>query len=265
MTSTTPRRHIFTINQHVFPVAGIMRFYSSRKCVQVFDKVRSKTFPSNAKNDLFCAKRVWDERTERTIGKSIEDAFQRLAKSIIEGRTNRLGLLENDIIGEFWSLWRTRHGFKKNGLPDLAPNGVAGDDLSDEQEETLEAKGVIYTRRDGTVPGRLLAGIHVLMYHDAFWMAERNIRWGIVRSAEGEFIVPDTFNDLMAVPIAPNLMLLADQEDCWMSRDEVAVINRCAIQRAESYYFARDLGKCPVITEAPFSLKRRFIPDNSIY
>lgn len=261
MNSPAPQKHIFTINQHVFPVAGITRFYSSSKCVQVFDRLRSKTFPANAKNQLFCAQRVWDEKTEKFIGKRIEDAFQRLAVSIIDGRTTRLGILENGIVGQFWSLWRTRHGFKKNGLPDLKLQCITGSELSEEQEETLEAKGVMYTRSDGTMPGRLAASIHVWGFYNAFRMEERDIRWGIVRSIEGEFIAPDTFDDLMAVPITPNLILLADQEDCWMNRDEVAVINRCSIQRAENYYFARDFSKCPVITEAPISFMRRFAPD----
>lgn len=264
MTTPSAHKHIFTINQHVFPVAGITRFYSRNKCVQVFDTQRSKSFPANAKNDLFCAKRVWDEKTEKLVGKRIEDNFQRLAVSIIEGRTKRLGLLENDIVGEFWSLWRTRHGFRKNGLPDLKLNNLAGSELSEEQEKILEAKGYMYTRRDGTLPGRLAASIHVFGYYDAFRRGEHNIRWGIVRSAEGEFIVPDTFDDLMAVPITPSIMLLVDQEDCWMNRDEVAVINRCSIQRAENYYFARDFSKCPVITEAPLSLKRRFSPERQV-
>lgn len=261
MNSPEPRKHIFTINQHVFPAAGIARFYSNKRCVQVFDKVRLKTFRTNAKNDLFCARRVWDEKTEKFVGKRIEDDFQRLAKSIISGSTKRLDLYENTIVGKFWSLWRTRHGFKKNGLPDLEFKDLTGSGLTQEQEENLEAKGYMYVREGGVMPGRLAASIHVFGFYDTFQMEEKNIRWGIVRSADGEFIVPDTFDDLMAVPIAPQLILLADQEDCWMNRDEVALINRCAIQRSENYYFAKDLSKCPVITKAPFSLKRRFSPD----
>jgi hypothetical protein len=264
MNSPTPQKHIFTIKQHVFPVAGIARFYSSNKYVQVFDRLRSKTFPANANNPLFYAQRVWDEKTEKFIGKGIEDAFQRLAVSIIDGRTTRLGILENGIVGQFWSLWRTRHGFKKNGLPDLNLRGITGSELSEEQEETLEAKGVMYTRSDGTMPGRFAASIHVWGFYNAFRMEERDIRWGIVRSIEGEFIVPDTFDDLMAVPITPNLILLADQEDCWLNRDEVAVINRCAIQRAENYFFARDFGKCPVLGGQTLSMKRRFLPENCV-
>lgn len=263
MTTPTTRRHIFTINQHVFPVAGITRFYSKKNCVQVFDKVRTKTFPANARNDIFCVKRVWDEKTEKHVGKSIEDDFQRLAASIISGKTKRLDLADNVIVGKFWSLWRTRYGFKKNGLPDLEFKDLAGSGLTEEQQENLEAKGYMYVREGGVIPGRMVASIHVFGFYNTFQMEEPNIRWGIARSAEGEFVVPDTFDDLMAIPITPHLILLADQEDCWMNRDEVALINRCAIQRAESFFFARDLGKCPVINEAPLSLKRRFAPDRA--
>jgi hypothetical protein len=213
-------------------------------------------------NDFFCAKRVWDQRTEVSIGKQIEDEFQSLVRAIESGTVTDIGYFEKRVVEEFYSLWRTRHRFLLHGLDDIPLNGIDGESLTVDQQELMEKRHVIFFR-DGMMPGRFAAGIHVVRYMDYFLQSNMNMQWGIVRCVDGEFIVPDCFEDMMIVPIAPKIALMADQPNSIITRDEVAVVNRVAINRSSKYYFASNLSLCPVISYSSPRLQRLFAPDST--
>lgn len=255
--------HRITVGQHVFPSASIRRFQAANNCVELFSKSLGRCFPAKWNNSIFMAQRVWDEKTENGIGKHIEDRFQQLAQSILDGGTKAIGVFEKATVEEFFSLWRTRHGFRVKGLPDIRLNGIKGSSLAKDRQEALEKGHVMFIREGGVMPGRFQAGMHVFGYYDRFRHDVRNVQWGVVRSAEGEFIVPDCFHDLMVVPVSPTVLIMAGQSNSWLTRDEVAVVNRCAIERSTDYYFARDLGKCPLINLNPPRLQRFFALDSS--
>lgn len=249
--------HGLTINQHVFPKKSIDRFSGANGLVQLYRKGGAKVIRVNSSNNLFCAKRAWDQRTEAVIGKSIEDRFQVLAESIHSGSSEVIGHFEKKVVEDFFSLWRTRHKFMSEGLEDLAINGIDGDSLTKNEQEILERKHVIFFR-DGVMPGRFAAGAHVFGYMDNFRQNNLNMQWGIVRAGEGEFIVPDCFQDMMIIPVSPKLLIVADQPNSTLTRSEVAVINQVAIARSTNYYFARSLSSCPVYQESPPRLQRLF-------
>lgn len=254
--------HNLTIKQHVFPRASIERFYNSNGFVSVFRKEHGEVIPLRSSNEFFCAKRVWDQRTEVSIGKQIEDEFQALVRGIESGAVTVIGHFEKRVVEEFYSLWRSRHRFLTHGLDDISLNGINGESLTIDQQELLEKRHVIFFR-DGVMPGRFVAGIHVVRYIDSFLQSNFNMQWGIVRSVDGEFIVPDCFEDMMIVPITPRIALMADQSNSIITRDEVAVVNRMAIERSSKYYFARDFSSCPVISYVPPRLQRLFAPDST--
>jgi len=248
----------FTIKQHVFPVKSIEQHYSRKNVVQLFDKRRQSLFPAKSNNNLFTVNRVWDERAEKHIGKPIEDEFQRLTSRILAGKIKRLGIFESELVSRFWSLWRTRNFFKVEGLPDVRAKGITGDSLTEQQRIALEAKGVMYVGDDGVMPGRFLAGIHIVRFFDSLMTDQPNTTWGIVHTSEGELIVPDTFGENMVVPLTPKVLLIANAPDCHLTPDELALINREAICSAQDFYFARNFSQCPVITSArpPFRMTR---------
>jgi hypothetical protein len=64
-----------TKKQHIFPAESIKRFYNEDCYVKVKRKNNNKYFPAKAGNKIFCAKRIWDERSEKIWMKSIEDEF----------------------------------------------------------------------------------------------------------------------------------------------------------------------------------------------
>lgn len=253
----TGNPHRLTIKQHVFPKKSIDRFASEDGLVQMFRKDGAKVFKTRSSNNLFCAKRVWDQSTEAGIGKQIEDRFQDLADSILSGSSKVIGHFEKGVVEDFFSLWRTRQKFRTEGLDDFELAGVEEDSLTKDEEERLERNHVVFFR-GGMMPGRFAAGIHVFGYMNAFRQDNLKMQWGIVHAGEGEFIVPDCFQDMMIVPVSPKLMLIADQPNSILTRSEVAVINQTAIDRSTDYYFARRLSSCPVYRDSSPSLQRLF-------
>ncbi len=249
--------HKLTINQHVFPKKSIDRFSDDNGLVQLFRKDGAKVIRVSSTNGLFCAKRVWDQGTEAGIGKRIEDRFQALVDSILLGHTSVIGHFEKTVVEDFFSLWRTRQKLRAEGLEDFKLEGIEGDSLTKDEQEILERKHVMFCR-DGVMPGRFAARIHVFGYMDTFRRDNQNMQWGIVRAGEGEFIVPDCFQDMMIVPVSPKLMIVADQPNSTLTPSEVAVINQTAIVRSTDYYFARSLPSCPVLRDSPIRLQRLF-------
>ena len=249
--------HRLTIDQHVFPKASINRFANADGMVEVVSYSAKKALRVKSNNNLFCAKRVWDQKTEVGIGKRIEDRYQNLIDGVLRGSVSTIGYFEKKVVEEFFSLWRSRQRFKVDGLPDLKINGISGDPLTKDQQELLERRHTIFFR-DGVMPGRFAAGIHVVGFMDAFRHDNRYMEWGIVRAGEGEFIVPDCFEDMMIIPVSPTISIIADQPNSVLTRSEVAVINQIAIDRSTNYYFARSLSDCPVYRDSPPRLHRMF-------
>ncbi|WP_439864492.1 hypothetical protein [Pseudomonas antarctica] len=249
--------HKLTVNQHVFPRKSINRFSNGDGLVQLFRIDGVKVISASSTNSLFCAKRVWDQSTEAGIGKHIEDRFQNLVDSILAGYTKVIGIFEKTIVEDFFSLWRTRHKFRAEGLEDFKLGGIEGNSLTKDEQEILERQHVMFCR-DGVMPGRFAARIHVFGYMNTFRQDNMHRQWGIVRAGEGEFIVPDCFQDMMIVPVSPKMVIVADQPNSTLTRSEVAVINQTAIDRSTEYYFARSLSACPVYRDSPPRLQRIF-------
>ncbi|CRL47619.1 hypothetical protein [Pseudomonas sp. URMO17WK12:I11] len=249
--------HKLTINQHVFPKKGIDRFSDENGLVQLCRKEGAKVIRVSSTNSLFCAQRVWDQGTEAGIGKSIEDRFQALVDSILSGFTRVIGCFEKTVVEDFFSLWRTRQKLRAEGLDDFRLEGIEGDSLTKDEQEILERQHVMFCR-DGVMPGRFAARMHVFGYMNTFRHDNQHMQWGIARAGEGEFIVPDCFQDMMIVPISPKLMIVADQPNSTLTRSEVAVINQTAIDRSTDYFFARSLSECPVYRDGPPRLHRMF-------
>lgn len=238
--------HCLTKHQHIFPAASIRRFVDYDGRVQTFSFLASKVLRLKPSDQVFCALRVWDQRTEVAVGKTIEDRFQQLANSIMSGVTHTIGLMERRVVDDLFSLWRTRHRFYIEGLNDILIPGIKGDELTHDEEERLEKKHVIFVREGGVMPGRFSAGPQVFGYLDSFRHANSNRNWGIVRAQEGEFVVPDCFQDLMIMPVSPTVSLVADHRDAGIPLDQVAMINREAVARSTHHYFARNLSSCPL-------------------
>lgn len=242
--------HRLTINQHTFPKASIDRFTAASGRVQLFFKDISKVLPVTPTHQLFCAQRVWDQKAESGYMKEIEDAFQALAGTVVEGRTQRFDLIEQTIISSFYCLWGIRTLYKSQPTQDQSIVGVTGlaREFTKDDQERLEVKGISTLRPDLTIAGRFLASPKISLNLNAAVAGMGDAEWGILRATEGEFVVPDSFTHARAVPISPTLCLWSQamQPVEMLDRDAVAEINQLAIRGSSTYFFARDLSRCPI-------------------
>jgi hypothetical protein len=72
-------------------------------------------------------------------------------------------------------------------------------------------------------------------------------RWGILRSSEAEFLVPDNFSSYSVLPLSPAIALVEGHADGEIDFRQVADINGMAVHGSRRYYFARDMSRCPIL------------------
>lgn len=240
--------HGLTVMQHTFPRASIARFIDGDGRVAVSYIPGKKQLRLTCDDQLFCAKRTWDQRAEQGFMKKIEDAFQSLAEGIIDGRVMRIGFFEKPIVNDFFALWNIRAHRKSQPIADQPINGIVAleRNLTKDQQELLEKHHISFIRPDLKIPGRQLAGINIQMNLDMVRQQLADAQWGILKAAEGEFIVPDNFSNARVVPLTPTMCLFSQSDNEVISSAEVAEINRHAIASGVEYLFARDLSKCPL-------------------
>jgi hypothetical protein len=238
--------HKLSIKQHIFPVRSIERYLKIDGTAEVYLKSINKSIQTNPYDQIFCALRGWDHGTEIGYMKSVEDKFQALAELILDGSTISIGLKEKEIVNEFYGLWNLRSYYEANPIGDQNLQGIPGDDLTLDTQEMLEKHGVGFIRPDATVPGRQMTGLRIIIDMIPIRKQLEVAQWGIIRSSQGEFIVPDNFSNNQIVPITPNLCLYSPSRNAILSIVGIREVNRLAIQSSQKYYFAKDLSKCPV-------------------
>lgn len=235
----------FTIDQHVFPRTAIARFADAhgRLDTQSLRARGSKMRSPTAK--LFCAQRVWDHaaETHRTIG--YEEPYRKLADAIVSGKVQTLSSEQDDVATLFIALWNARHKARHKPMGDITMNGIAKPerDLTKEEEENLEAKGVVFPR-GLTIPSRFTTGINLFMNIDAEHEQFKNRHWGIIRSRQAEFLVPDNVVGIRWIPVAPHIGLMQESDDATIDDENVRGINRIALRFVHQYYFGRNLANC---------------------
>ena len=245
--------HKITVHQHTFPSASIARFTNANGAVQVLRKASEKPFYARPSDRIFCAQRVWDQQAESGYMKSIEDSFQVLATAILEEPAFRLDSEHFALINEFYCLWNIRAQWKINERqpdPSIASCtrvlGLRHEYTLDEQEQ-LEATGINYIRPDLTIPDRQLAGPSIRLQLSSSSRQMRDVNWVLLQAGAGEFVVPDNFTSLHAIPLTPTALLWGEGGFPSGRADPrvVAAINAAAVATSVEYVFARDFSLCP--------------------
>jgi hypothetical protein len=102
--------HRLTRDQHVIPVATLLRFAGPDELIEVHLRDgRIERVPTD--NQIFSVDRLWDQRAEAGYMKSVEADFQELVDALEAGRVGPLSPMELRVILRFWSLWRWRNHF----------------------------------------------------------------------------------------------------------------------------------------------------------
>jgi len=243
--------HGLAIKQHILPVKSILRFVDTSGKVCVYLKPQKKQFCADPENEIFCAKRVWNQRAETGWMKDIEDQFQELADAILTGRILDIDVKEAEKISSFFVLWYLRATYRVNPPADAKLNCIKGDpSLTKDQQEFLEKNHVGYIRVDATMPGRDIADGQMQVRYFAMMKQIKTVQWGILKVLEGELIVPDVFlkdsKTVYIIPLTPTCCLISPKNNAEIKLEAVRNINKLAVEYSQEYYFARDLSKCPL-------------------
>jgi hypothetical protein len=181
--------------------------------------------------------------------KQIEDQFQPLAEAVVGG-LRTLASEDHEIASAFYALWVARA--RAHREPDRELAGILPGDQTQDQQELLESRRFVtfYGRamapgKNAVLPGRHLCGLRVRFHFRQIMGNMRGRRWGVVRSTEGQFLVPDV-NAIVTIPISPIACLVCGYSDGNLSVAELAAINRWAYKGAVDYVVAKDFGACPI-------------------
>ena len=235
------------IKQHVFSSKSIRRFAQNNGTVNVKLIKQNKIINLPPDDKLFCARRSWDQRAEKGYMKKIEDIFQALASKIVTNQIKNLGESDNRAVSDFFDLWELRFYQNLNPINDTKLKGILpGKLFTKDEEELLEKANMVFTRDKASIPSRFMNGLNIQMCINKRRAQMGNLKWGIVNSFEGEFIVPDNFSNNAILPVSPKIILLANSENLTIPKSEVIKVNRIAISCSTTFYFSKELSSCPV-------------------
>ncbi|MFM0042159.1 hypothetical protein [Paraburkholderia sediminicola] len=239
--------------QHVLPIASIARFFrEENQFVEVFHLKLKKTFRQGVKWEEFFVRRLWDEGTEKEM-KVYEDAFQDLAGRIVAGK-DALTHDENDLVSKFWMLIseRSRAPHLETAKESLF-DSIDPTTLPKRRIDFLEGQSIFLdpvAQMDRLVRGmRIRTGVAQTV--------RRRANWRIVRAAEGQFLVSDTYYSqdqgrLACVPVSPKIYLVMGAGPVNLDLAEVRELNRSLFAGAKNYVFAQRLTECVVdLSERP--------------
>lgn len=251
MRSPKPQKgnpHKLTIDQHIFPTESISRFAGENGMVQVRRKSGEPDLSLMPDNSYFCARRLWDQKSEAVFMKEIEDRYQDVARNIVAGDVITLDVAMTAAVTDMYLLWSLRHERYLNPLPDVRMNMVAPEQgISINTQEILEANGYVFASPDNTIASRFMTGLRFMvdLRRERVQMAGK--RWGIVKSVDAHFLVPDNFSACSILPLSPTIALVEGHADLKIGFHQVADINAQAVRGCHRYYFARDLAYCPIL------------------
>lgn len=244
--------HQLTKKQHVFPEASLKRFLNDKGFVNV-RWLNGKSGYRKPGNTMFLSGRAWEQRSE-TSSHEVETEFQDLANNISGSTVNSLNTEQSKIAAEMASIWLSRwylkHNPSRENKLDMAPPEVMsksfpeGFDSRDDYQDAAEKAGLVAESADGSIPGRFQSWPSFRILKARISGQLEGSYWGIVRTREAEFIVPDVSLDGI-LPISPNVLLIAGKTDLTASCDDVAELNRRMKAGSREWYFAKDLKQSP--------------------
>jgi hypothetical protein len=237
-----------TKRQHIIPAKSISRFCGSEGHVFV-TRQGERPFRAKPTNSIFCAKRVWEERSERNH-KEIEDRYQAIADAICADDLKVLGTAESEQVSAMFALWMVRSRLADAPLTDVdlpalslaAPAGCNVSGWEPDERDQLEEAGLVVSSSDGIIPGRMQAW--PLMQRGIAALREklRGVAWGVWRADEGEFLMPDRYEQSCLLPVSPTVLLVLGKRERTLSGSAVAKINRLSISEHGQWFFKRVTG-----------------------
>jgi hypothetical protein len=229
-----------TLKQHLIPVRTIERFARPDGMVEVSIGTDHRVERLRPDAGIFWVRRVWNQRAERGYMKQIEDRFQPLADRIASGELAEIPEEAAHDVNQFFSLWFHRSRVQPPDEIETQANGLTGSVLSKDEQEILESRFTMFVREGGRIPTRDITGLKIqagIMWDNRNRAARR---WGVIRSPDGEFVMPDVpAHELM--PITPTVLLAANHPSGIITKLNLALINTQFLAYTRRYFFGRDL------------------------
>lgn len=221
-----------TCNQHIHSRKCIQRFENQSGKVGVLRRPQTKPFNVAPTNAVFCAQRVWSQKAEASIFKSVEDAFQReVERAIFLGTVH-----DHTAVSAYFSIWSIRSRLSSEPPEDWTLNGVGEDSFTKDEEERLEKRGFIFMR-GATLPSRLVAQIGIMPEHDHKMKAMRDVRWGVLRGPDALGLLCPDHPGLSWIPVNRHIILAARRSDHDLPIEAVNFLNQSAFDTAKSLVF----------------------------
>lgn len=174
----------------------------------------------------------------------IEDAYQALANELeVGGAAYRMGIEENQVVTDMYSLWHVRCCWKNLYIEDQELKGILApsEDYSEDQRELLERHHFWTCEYEKcstnvSIPGHHIAGFLLQRDWGRVRNALRGCQWRILESNSGEFIVTDSSRAGLVMPVTPTVCLVVTEGN---SELELRQVNALMKRRSEQYYFGR--------------------------
>ncbi|NTF22756.1 hypothetical protein G6L37_30575 [Agrobacterium rubi] len=231
MGTTNP--HQLTKRQHIIPRKSIARFCNDDGLVRVTRR-DGATFPAKPENAVFCASRLWEERSENGH-KPIEDNFQEIADAVCNAKLTIIDQRQSDQVTAMFALWTVRSrlveanatGSGLQAMPGMKglPQHVNISGWSSDDRDQLEKANYVVSDPDGSIPGRMFAWPR--MQREINWVCSRGsgMTWGVLHAGEGEFVMPDRYQQPWMFPLSPTILLAAGRGPETLSADAVVRVN----------------------------------------
>ncbi|HSD38665.1 MAG TPA: DUF4238 domain-containing protein [Rhodocyclaceae bacterium] len=244
-TTRLPTKQI-TKNQHVIAKSLLKRFSGANGQLEVLDLSALCIARRPPKHAVFTVNRHWDQRSEARTMQDIESRFGTIVARVLHGSATVESEACHQTISEMFALWRARTHLAHEPIADQRLAGVAPERaVSADQIDQLEQYGVIVADSTGLVAGRMIAGPLIMRMLDFHACDLAGKRWGVVRADAGEFVLPDTFDGNLVLPISPTCCFIADNPDGVIEREVVGELNALAQKSARKFLVARSFTACP--------------------
>jgi hypothetical protein len=191
-------------------------------------------------DEIFVARRVWDERAERGYMKHIEDQFQDLADKVLSGEIEHVSGEHTQIANRFYALWYHRSRVEPTDEIETQMNKVTGENLSKDQQERLEKQHILFVRPGGKIATRHLTAFQLQAKIDLYSQQIKDYTWGVIQTPKGEFVMPDAPSHGL-MPIAPNVLLAANHPNGTVLKSNLIKINTAFLAYTRNYFFARNI------------------------
>lgn len=238
--------HQLVIDQHVHAAHCIRKFADEKGTVNVFDKSISQWVKRKSDAAIFCAKRAWDQRAEKGYMTDIENDFFHVIDNLQIPFNER----NHTAISNYYHLWRLRGHTRLKRRENINLNGVIGEKLTKDEEETIESKHALFFPEQEGLPFHLHTGLEIQIMLDQISYSSANLKWGLITASRGEFLVADFYpGDEYGlepfIPVSPRHIFYANKPDMAIDITNVRAFNRASLANAHSYYFCRDIRSCP--------------------